>query len=95
MTIPPEVPVRHNPQAKRFEIDKEGSLAVLNYQVVAGKMIILHVEVPEAVGGLGLGSRLVAFALDYARAEGLQVVPLCSFAAGYIRKHPEYRDLMD
>jgi len=92
MTLPAEIPVTHNPEAKRFELVKDGCLAFLDYQVVAGKMLILYVEVPGEIGGLGLGSRLVVAALEHARAEKMKVVPLCPFAASVLRKHPEYRD---
>jgi predicted GNAT family acetyltransferase len=44
--------------------------------------------------GRGLGSRLVAGALDDIRARGLRAVPLCPFAAAYARRHPEYADLV-
>jgi uncharacterized protein len=36
----------------------------------------------------------VADALDDIRSRGLQVVPLCPFVAAYIRRHPEYEDLV-
>ena len=44
--------------------------------------------------GRGLGGRLVVGALDDIRARGLLTVPLCPFAAEYIRRHPEYQDLV-
>jgi predicted GNAT family acetyltransferase len=36
----------------------------------------------------------VAAALDDAAREGLEVVPLCPFAAHYIDEHPEYEKLL-
>jgi len=95
MTNPPENPVDHNPLNKRFEIKKDGYLAVLEYQLAGGKIIFTHAGVPQAIGSQGLGSRLAAAGLDYARAQGLKVVPLCSFVAAYIQKHPETRDLAE
>ncbi|MFP5504097.1 MAG: GNAT family N-acetyltransferase, partial [Candidatus Sericytochromatia bacterium] len=44
--------------------------------------------------GRGVGSQLAKAGLECARAEGLEVEPVCSFIAGYIRKHPEYRPLV-
>ena len=40
--------------------------------------------------GRGLGSRLAAAALEDARREGIDVVPLCPFIAHYIEQHAEY-----
>ena len=53
-----------------------------------------HTEVVPQFEGQGLGSRLAKFALDDVRRRGLQVVPVCTFVAGYIRRHPEYHDLV-
>ncbi|MDP2994299.1 MAG: GNAT family N-acetyltransferase [Anaerolineales bacterium] len=94
MTIPPKLTVEHHPPAGRFEVEKDGHLAVLEYQLADGKIIFTHTGVPEALGRQGLGSRLAVAGLDYARAQSLAVVPLCSFIAGYIQKHPEYQDLV-
>jgi predicted GNAT family acetyltransferase len=50
--------------------------------------------VPAEVGGRGIASALVRAAMDAARAEGWKVVPACSYAAAWMQKHPEYRDLL-
>ena len=36
----------------------------------------------------------VRAALDEARRQGLAVVPLCPYVAGWIRRHPEYAELL-
>ena len=59
-----------------------------------GRLALIHTEVDEALEGRGLGSRLVATALDDARREGLEVVPLCPFVARFIDRNPEYQDLL-
>jgi hypothetical protein len=93
--ITPELVAKHNPQAGRFEIEKDGSVAVLEYLLQDGKMVFTHTGVPPALEGQGIGSRLARAGLDHARAQGLKVVPLCSFIAGYIQKHPEYQELLE
>ena len=90
----PELAVKHNPQAGRFEVEREGNLAVLEYLLQEGKIVFIHTGVPSALEGQGIGSRLARAGLDHARAQGLKVVPLCSFIAAYIQKHPEYQDLL-
>lgn len=89
-----ELTVRHNPPDGRFEVEKDGHLAVLEYRLQGDRMIITHTGVPPALEGQGIGSRLARAALDHARAQGLKVVALCSFVAAYIQKHPEYQDLL-
>ena len=86
--------VHHNSGQSRFELEQEGHLAVLEYQLGEGKIVFTHTGVPQELGGRGLGSLLARAGLDHARANGLKVVPLCSFIAGYIQKHPEYQDLV-
>jgi uncharacterized protein len=90
----PELIVIHNPKAGRFEIEKDGHLAVLEYQLSEGKIVFTHTGVPEALEGQGIGSLLAHAGLDYARSQSYAVVPLCSFIAVYIQKHPEYKDLL-
>jgi len=87
------VPV-HNHQAKRFEFSQNDHLAVLDYQLADGIMIFIHTGVPEALEGQGIGSMLARVGLEYAHENGLKVQPLCSFIAAYLRKHPEYEDLL-
>ncbi len=57
-------------------------------------MIFTHTEVPAAVEGQGIGSRLIRGALEAARAQGLQVVPRCSFVSAYLARHPEFNELV-
>jgi len=57
-------------------------------------MAFTHTEVDESCAGRGFGSRLAAAALEDARRQGLEVVPLCPFIAHYINSHPEHEDLV-
>jgi len=86
--------VRDNKERSRFELDAEGHIAFSNYKRDGGTIRIMHTEVPPALNGKGIGSALARGLLDLVRAEGLKVVPLCPFVAGYIGKHPEYADLL-
>ena len=70
----------HNTQRRRFEIDGEGPRAYLEYVPVEGGIDIVHTIVSPMLGGRGYGSRLVRSALDYARDNGLKVIPSCSVA---------------
>jgi uncharacterized protein len=90
----PELIVIHNPEAGRFEFQKDGHIAVLEYQLSDGKIVFTHTVVPEALGGQGIGALLARSGLDYAQARSFDVEPLCSFIARYIQKHPEYKSLV-
>lgn len=87
--------VRDNAAASRFELEAEGGMAVANYHVDGNTMLFTHTETPPPLQGRGIASRLIRGALETARARGLRVLPLCSFVADYIRRHPEFQDLLD
>jgi len=92
----PGYAARDNPGQHRFEIDLgDGSLAIAQYSLPAGKIMFTHTEVPPSHEGKGLGTMLIRFALQAARERGLKVIPICPFFAAYIRKHEEEQDLLD
>jgi uncharacterized protein len=94
MTFAADLPIVHDPIAKRFEFAVDGKVAFSKYLLAGKKMIIEHTEVPVDLEGRGLAGHLVRRALDYARAQELKVMPLCPFTAGFIHRHPEYQDLV-
>ena len=96
MSERPDSQVRDNPDRKRFEIDLgDGSFAIADYNLIAGKIMFTHTEVPEAHEGKGLGTALIRAALAAARERGLKVIPICPFFAAYMQKHETEHDLLD
>lgn len=89
-----DIEVEHREERQRFEMQVGNLVAVLDYSRQGKAMVITHTGVPTALEGQGIASKLTKFALEYARAEGLKVVPLCSFAQVYIQRHPEYKELV-
>ena len=88
------IDVLHNQEAHRFELTADAHQAVLDYMLKGEIIIFTHTGVPPAIGGRGLGSKLVETGLDYARKNDLKVRSLCWFVSKYIRLHPEYQDLV-
>jgi predicted GNAT family acetyltransferase len=88
-------PVEHNEKATRFEMRVQGQLCIAKYHLIDGVMWLTHTEVPPHLQGRGHAARVVKAALDHARAHGLKVRPACSYVAGYMRRHPETRDLLE
>jgi predicted GNAT family acetyltransferase len=86
--------IEHNRDAQRWETHVGEEVAVATYQRRGNTIFFTHTGVPAALEGQGIGSKLVKAVLDDARAQELEVVPYCSFAAAYIRRHPEYRNLV-
>lgn len=86
--------VTNNKKESRFEIPVDGDVAVAEYHQEGNRITFTHTLVPEALEGRGLAGTIVKAALDHARAEKLEVVPQCAFVASYIKRHPEYQDLV-
>ncbi len=78
----------------RFELEVEGEVAFANYRREPGRLVIPYVEAPTALRGTGAAGRLMEGVLAVARAEGLKVVPVCGYAAAYIRRHKQHHDLL-
>lgn len=80
----------------QYELSMDGKLAAhIVYRMRGeGTIDLVHTEVEPPHEGQGLASRIVKFALDDARARGLKVRPSCSYVERWIRKHPEYADLV-
>lgn len=88
--------VRDNKDRKRFEIElSDGSFAFADYNLLTGKIMFTHTEVPEQHGGQGLGKALIKAGLSSARERGLKVIPICPFFAAYMQSHVEEQDLLE
>ena len=87
--------IENNENAQRWEAHLDQHLAVAEYRRRSGTLFFIHTEVPRELEGQGVASRLMQKALDDARTQHLAVVPFCPFVASYIRRHPDYRDLME
>jgi uncharacterized protein len=57
--------------------------------------VFYHTEVEPRFEGRGLATILVDEALEATRADGKRVVPVCPMVAAFIKKHPQFRDLVD
>ena len=88
------VTVIHNEKLHRFEATVDGLTSVITYVRSPETIVYNHTEVPQQLEGQGLAGKLTQVALDFARSNQLCVVPQCPYVAHYLRKHPEYQDLL-
>lgn len=89
-----DIELVHNEAAQRFEAHIGGQTAFLTYRRFPDRFVLVHTEVPPALEDQGIAGKLVAAALDFARAAHLRVIPLCPYVSDFISKHPEYLDLV-
>jgi uncharacterized protein len=78
----------------RFELERDGRVAYLEYNLTGKVLQLIHTEVPEALRGRGMASALAESALQWAREHEVKVDVICPSVAAYLKKHPEYSDLV-
>lgn len=95
-SLPAEITVHDDPDQSRYEVLVDGVHAGGAYYETHGdRVVFTHTEVDKGWEGKGVGSALAKGALDDVRATGRQAIPVCPFIATYIRRHPEFLDLVD
>jgi predicted GNAT family acetyltransferase len=84
-----------NPAEARYELHLGGELAGFVRYLLRGQQItLIHTEIEPPFQGAGLATHLARFSLDDARKRDLAVLPSCPYIRSWIRKHPEYADLV-
>jgi uncharacterized protein len=84
----------NNEKEQQFEARLEGEMGSLVYRMHEGKLVLMHTEVPEKLGGRGIASALAKHALDYGRSRHLPVKVYCPFVLAYLKRHPEEMDII-
>ncbi|SIR57485.1 MULTISPECIES: GNAT family N-acetyltransferase [unclassified Bosea (in: a-proteobacteria)] len=87
--------VVERPEQNRFELALDGGTAFVAYQRDGSRLVLVHTEVPDALSGQGLGSRLAKGVFELIRASGRKAVLRCPFLEAWAAKHPGYADIVD
>jgi predicted GNAT family acetyltransferase len=84
-----------NQAMHRFELHVSGQLAGFSeYNLLKTGVLFTHTEVLPVFEGRGIGSAIARQALDEVRRRSLMAIPVCPFIAAFLRKHPEYQDVV-
>lgn len=84
-----------NQEKKRFELEVEGKTAFIEFILNNENILFLtHTEVPVGLEGKGVGSGIVSKTLDYIKENGYTLAPLCPFVAAYLKRHPEWKEIL-
>ena len=87
--------VEHDESGTRYRVrDGDEYIGLIDYDLRDGVVVMTHTEVRPARQGGGVAGTLAGAALDDVRARGLSVEPACPYIATFIRRHPEYADLI-
>jgi predicted GNAT family acetyltransferase len=86
--------VQNNTERRRFEVKIDGKISVAEYIKTSQKLFLTHTEVPKGMEGNGIASHLAKAAFQFARDNELRIMPLCPYMAAYMKRHPEWQDLL-
>jgi hypothetical protein len=86
--------LKDNRERGRYEMEIDGKIVFADYHLRGTTLVIPHVEAAPALRGTGAASRLMRAVMEKARGAGWRVVPLCGYAAAWIRRHKDYHDLL-
>jgi predicted GNAT family acetyltransferase len=87
--------IRDNTAGQRFEMDKDGMTVFAIYERRRSDLVIRYVEAPMPLRGTGAAGELMQGVAEIARAEGRTITPTCGYARAWLRRHKEYRDLLN
>ena len=78
-----------------FELQVNQSTAFIELDKIDPNILdLIHTKVPDELSEQGVGSKLVAGALQYCKDNELKIIPSCEFVKSYIEKHSEWKDLI-
>jgi uncharacterized protein len=83
-----------NVAAHRFELVENGLTAFADYHRHGERVSVPHVEAPVALQGTGAAGRLMQGMVERIRADGQKIVPTCPYAVAWLKRHPEYADVV-
>ncbi len=87
--------IRDNKAAQRFELDVESGVAFVSYRTMpGGDLYLLHTETPAALRGRGIATGLARGVLEIIRARGQKIRVGCEFLIDFMRRNPEFNDLL-
>jgi len=88
--------VHENVRELRFELSlADGEMAIINYRVDgAGRLVLLHTQVPSEFSGRGVGSHLAQGTFEIVEETCRQAVLRCPFLQMFFRHHPEYAGIV-
>ena len=89
------LPLVKNEEDHRFELELNGFKAFIDYKETEHQIALIHTESPEQLAGTGVALALVEKTLHWIKDSGKLLLPYCPFVFAFIKKHPEWKTLVD
>ena len=84
-----------NETGHRFEWNLNGKVGFIDYKKIGNRITLLHTEIPPEFRNRGEGTAFVEETLRYIKENHFNIIVLCTFVQAYLKKHPEWTDLID
>lgn len=78
----------------RYEWDEQGLTSYADYRRDGARIYLDYVFSPPALRGTGASGRLMTAVAADARAKGRTITPICGYAAAWLKRSKEFRDLV-
>ncbi|MCB0804306.1 MAG: N-acetyltransferase [Bacteroidales bacterium] len=86
--------VINNVNKQRFELEINGEIAYIDYDMAGSNIRLNYTEVPESMKGKGIGSKLADQTFSLIGGMNMKVIPDCHFIQHWLTKHPEKREMV-
>jgi uncharacterized protein len=83
-----------NPTEGRFELRVDTHMAYATYRIKDGLIYIDYVYSPPPLRGSGAAGQLMEGVMASVRTQGLKLIPICGYAATWLKRHSEFGDLL-
>ncbi len=86
--------IEDNKENRRYEAKIKDVTAFVEYEKEDGITSLLHTEVPETLGGQGVGSKMIEQVFLKIKAENRKAKIQCPFIQKYVDKYPEWQAIV-
>ncbi len=85
----------HDPDRGRYSLWHGATyVGFVGYHLEAGVATLQHTIINEEYGRHGYARALVTLVLEDLRTQDVKIVPECSYVQDYLRRYPEYNDML-
>lgn len=89
------IPLINDESSRQFEMEVEGRMAKVEYELNGTKMFLTHAKVPKSLDEKGVCAEIVERVFAYIEANNLKLVPMCSVVTAHLRRHPEWKRIVE
>lgn len=90
-----ELKVVENSDESQFELRRDGEVvSVASFGERGDTVVIPHVGTEPQYRGQGYASKLMDGVIEILRETDRKIMPLCPFAASYMRDNPQHQDIL-